>query len=80
MYGQTFRLVTYRHNWGTDRVYYQDAQGQLRSLPAAWTSFIAEDPVVKQGAGRAAFRLADLLDLARLLEALGAAHGAGGVK
>lgn len=70
LYGKTFGLVTCRHNWGADRVYYHDERGELRSLPSAWTSVVAEDPVVTLGAGRSAFRVADLLELSRLLSNL----------
>src|ERR1700735_2676938 len=35
--GQNFKLVTYRHNWGEDRVYFHDSSGVLRSIPACWT-------------------------------------------
>src|ERR1700692_2292223 len=31
--GQKFRLVTYRHNWGEDRVYFHNAEGRLSSIP-----------------------------------------------
>ena len=48
-------------------MYYHDGGGQLESLPAAWTSVVAEDPVVIAGAGQCAFRVADLLALSRLL-------------
>lgn len=59
-----------RHNWGVDQVYYHDDAGRLRILPITWTSLNAEDPAVTLGAGRAPFKLADLLELARLLEHL----------
>jgi hypothetical protein len=62
--------VTCRHNWGEDRAYYHDDSGQLVSLPAAWTSVRAPDPVVIVSAGRSAFRVQDLVDLARLIEGL----------
>lgn len=68
-------LVTARHNWGADRVYYRDENGKLCSLPAAWTSAMAEDPVVSLGAGRSAFRVADLLELSRLLASLSGPAG-----
>jgi hypothetical protein len=63
--GKTFELVTVRHNWGDERVYYQDETGALHSLPLAWTSLAAEDPFVSLSAGRSAFRVVDLLELAR---------------
>jgi hypothetical protein len=69
--GKIFELVTCRRNWGEERVYYQDPQGgdseagRLRSLPLAWTSLAPEDPFVNLAAGRSAFRVTDLLKLAR---------------
>jgi len=60
-------LVVYRHNWSEDHVYFHDEDGRLRSVPAAWTSLIAADPVVVLGAGRSPFRVADLLELVALL-------------
>ena len=63
-------LVTWRHNWGDERVYYQDEAGGLHSVPAAWTSLAPVDPFVRLSAGRSAFRVTDLLELARLLAAL----------
>ena len=68
--GREFDLVTYRHNWGEDRVYFHDDQGQLRTLSAGWTSLGSDDPFVAVSSGRAAFRTADLLELARLLQVL----------
>jgi hypothetical protein len=51
-------------------VYYHDDTGRLRQLPITWTSLSAEDPVIVTGAGRSPFKLADLLELAHLLEQL----------
>lgn len=63
-------MVTCRHAWGEDRVYYHDVEGRLRSLPAAWTSLFVPDPFVAVAAGRSAFRLEDLRGLRRLLDGL----------
>jgi hypothetical protein len=63
-------LVIYRQNWGEEIVWFHDANGQLNSLPAVWTSVIAEDPFVAVSGGRSLFRVAELLDLARLIEDL----------
>jgi hypothetical protein len=67
-------------NWGEDRVYYYDDEGQLKSLPLAWTSLSRVDLFVVFSAGRSAFRPRDLLVLAQLLEGLksGAGKGARG--
>jgi hypothetical protein len=77
LHGQVFELVTYRRNWGEDRVYYHDEAGTLRSLPATWTSMAPEDPFVSLAGGRSPFRMTDLLELVRLLASL---HEGGGVK
>ena len=68
--GREFTLVTYRHTWREQRVYFDDDQGQLMSIPAAWTSLLPSDPVAVVGAGRSAFRLQDLLELADLIAKL----------
>jgi hypothetical protein len=70
LYGKSFRLVTYRFNWGEDRVYFHDEDARLRSLPASWTSAVPPDPFVVVAAGRSAFRVGDLLELAKLLTQL----------
>jgi len=66
--GQRFKLITYRHNWGEDRVYFHDNGGRLCSIPASWTTAVAADPFVTLAAGRCLFRYEDLLKLADLLE------------
>jgi hypothetical protein len=62
--GQDFEFVAYRQNWGEDRVHLHDENGQLFSLPAAWTDAVAADPFVVIAAGRAPFTTAGLLALA----------------
>ena len=69
-HGREFQLVTYRLNWGEQRVYFFDDLGALASLPAAWTSIAPRDPFVELSAGRSAFRVADLWELSRLVELL----------
>jgi len=75
LYGRKFALVTCRHDWGEDRVYYHDDEGKLSSLPSAWTTVSAVDPFVVLAAERSPFRLPDLLELCRLLEAMGDRQG-----
>lgn len=70
LHGREWDLLTYRHNWGEDRVYFHDDDGRVRSLPATWTSVSAADPVVALGAGRSAFRVSDLLELVKLIEGM----------
>jgi hypothetical protein len=66
--GERFKLVTYRHNWGEDRVYFHDKSGVLGSIPACWTTVLPADPFVVLAAGRCLFRYDDLLKLTDLLE------------
>ena len=70
-YGQQFAIVTIRQNWGEELLYCRSEEGQLVSVPARWTDRFAPDPVVAVSAGRLAFRLEDLLELTRLVAALG---------
>ena len=67
MYGQQFEILTYRHNWGEYRVTFYETPDHIRGLPAAWTSLVPPDPRVALAAGRAAFRVADLLQLSHLI-------------
>ncbi len=68
--GQEFQLVTYKHTWGEHRVYFHDQKGELRSLPARWTSVAAKDPFVELSAGRSYLRVEDLLVLVGLVRML----------
>ncbi len=51
LHGKTYSLVTYKHDWGLDRIYYHDETGRLRSVPARWTNVFDEDPFVAISAG-----------------------------
>jgi hypothetical protein len=68
--GREFAVAAWRQNWAEDRVYFEDDQKKLRSLPSQWTSLVSDDPAWVVAAGRAHFRVADLLELARLLKKL----------
>ena len=68
LFGKEFTLVDRRLTWGEDRVYYHDEKGQLKRMPATWTSVGATNLFVTISAGRAHFRTADLLQLSALIE------------
>jgi len=68
LFQQEFELVSYRQNWGEDRVWFQDKVGRLHSLPTSWTDVGAVDPFVAIAAGRSLFRVADLIELARQID------------
>jgi Family of unknown function (DUF5372) len=77
-YGARYELVTRRHNWGEDRVFYYDAKGTLRSLAANVTDVVPPDPFTQIAAGRSAFRVEDLLALRTLLDRIAQQRQGGG--
>ena len=64
-------MVAWRRNWSENRVYFEDDRKKLRSLPSQWTSLVSDDPALVVAAGRAHFRVAELLELVTLLKGLG---------
>ena len=44
-------------------MFYRDQAGRMRFLPARWTSLATPDPFIRTAAGRAYFRLEDLIRL-----------------
>jgi hypothetical protein len=70
LHSQEFELVLHAQNWHEDRVWFHDANGRLRALPASWTSVVGEDPFNVVAAGRALFRVEELLELGRLIATL----------
>lgn len=60
-------MLVQRVQWGEDRVFYRSGQGHRASMPAAWTSLVPDDPFVVISAGRAKFRVGDLLGLVTLV-------------
>ena len=62
--------LTFRQNWGEERVYFYDDSGRLSTVPLQWTTLAAPDPFVKISAARSAFRVSDLLELADVLRSL----------
>ena len=73
-------MVSYRQNWGEDRVWFQDKNGRLQSVPANWTDAAEVDPFVVVAAGRSLFRITDLLELVQLIQGVEPARGACCVK
>jgi Family of unknown function (DUF5372) len=69
--GSKFEVVTYRKNWGDERVYVRGPGDRLLSLPVAWTDMAEISAFVMIAAGRSLFRFEELLELSRLLEQLG---------
>jgi len=71
-------LVAQAREWGEERVYYRDPTGRMRFLPAGWTSMAVLDPFVLLAAGRAYFRLEDLIRLEDRLKELQGMNSPGG--
>lgn len=61
--------MTFRQNWGEDRVWFHDNNGRLQSVPTSWTDAVAVDGFVVVAAGRSLFRVVDLLELAQRIQA-----------
>ncbi|PZG84511.1 hypothetical protein C1I97_34040 [Streptomyces sp. NTH33] len=68
--GREFVFVDRRLAWDEDRVSFVDENGEVASLPAAWTDIDPVDPFVVVAAGRCPFRVDDLLAAADLIDAL----------
>lgn len=66
--GGEYEIVSSRHCWGEERIYFHDEVRQLRLLPASWTDAGPTDPFVVIAAGRSHFRVVDLLRLVELVE------------
>ena len=67
-------VATRKRNWGEDRVMFFDAQGHVRSLPAAWTDVDPPDARTEAAAGRAFVRADDLLTLVALVGEIKSRH------
>jgi hypothetical protein len=59
-------------------VYFHDAAGTLRHLPARWTDVAPADPFVVIAGGRSHFRMDDLRQLIELVARLDATQGGAG--
>jgi Family of unknown function (DUF5372) len=68
--GRDFEFIEHRQNWGEDRVCLRDGNGELFSLPAAWTDAVAPDPFTVIAADRCPFTTDDLLAVAGLIDRL----------
>jgi len=69
--GQPLACVGERYNRYGRRLLLQVDEVTVCSVPPQWTDRVVPDPEIIIGAQRALFRVADLLELARLVEQLG---------
>jgi len=70
LFERQFELLEYRKCWGEERVFYLDEERDVRSLPARWTSAVADDPWIVIASGRTMFRVDDLLELVLLIQGI----------
>ena len=80
LFEQQFELVAHRQSWGEERVWFQDRNGQVHSLPTSWTDAGEVDPFVAIAAGRSLFRVTDLIELARQIDEWRSGQVEGAVK
>ncbi|HEU0201792.1 MAG TPA: DUF5372 family protein, partial [Burkholderiaceae bacterium] len=66
-----------RYNRYGKRLLLQADAETVCSVPPQWTDLVAPDPETVMGAGRALFRVADLVELARLVARLSRRHRPG---
>lgn len=76
LYGKQFALLENRFIFTESYVYFHDASGHLREIPAIWTDFVKGDAFVELAAGRSPLHAGRLLELADLVEQManGASH------
>jgi len=70
LYRQQLDEVGRTRRWGDERVWFRSASGDLRTIPLRFTSLAAPDPYVQWGGGRSCHRVAELIELRRLMDRL----------
>jgi len=68
LYGQELACVGERYNRYGRRLLLRIDEVAVCSVPPQWTDLTAPDPEIVLGEGRALFRMADLLELAQLVD------------
>jgi uncharacterized protein DUF5372 len=69
--GQQLACVGERYNRSGRRLLLRVDEATVCSVPLQWTDLVAPDPEIVLSAQRALFRVADLLELVRLVAQLG---------
>jgi hypothetical protein len=70
LYGRTVPCIGERFNRYGRRLLLEIDEQTVCSVPPQWTDLVAPDPEIVMGRSRALLRLADLVELARLVERL----------
>ncbi|WP_371412301.1 DUF5372 family protein [Ensifer sp. NM-2] len=74
LYGQQLPCVGERANSQGKRLLLQTEDATVWSVPPQWTDLVSPDPEVVMGNGRPLLRVADLMELAALVERLSRAR------
>ena len=67
-FGQSFALVSYRNNWGENRVYFRNSDQTLVSIPVGWTDLRSPDLFLEMSKGRSVFHFQSLVELVAFVE------------
>jgi hypothetical protein len=70
LFGRELELFAPKQYVGERRVCYLDEGQRVHEIPLNWTDLAPEDPQLAMAGGKSWFRVADLLELARLVEHL----------
>ena len=70
LYQQQLEEVGRTGRWGDQRVWFRTARGDLRTIPLRFTSLAPPDPYLEWGEGKSCHRVAELLELRRLMDGL----------
>src|SRR6266702_3161789 len=70
LYQQQLEEVGRTRRWGDERVWFRTASGDLRTIPIRFTSMAAPDAYLQWGGGKSWHRVAELIELRRLLDRL----------
>jgi hypothetical protein len=70
LYQQQLDEIGRTRRWGDERVWFRTASGDLRTIPLRFTSLAASDPYLQWGGGKSWHRVAELVELSRLMDGL----------
>ncbi|HXJ41345.1 MAG TPA: DUF5372 family protein [Bryobacteraceae bacterium] len=70
LYQQELDEVGRTRQWGDERVWFRTASGDMRTIPLRFTSLAAPDPYLLWGGGKSWHRVAELVELRRLMDGL----------
>ena len=70
LFGRELEIFAPKEYVGKHRLCYLDERQRVHEIPLDWTDLAPADPVLAIATGKTLFRVADLLELAKLIELL----------